>query len=218
MPRRISVSWSLGISIGGTFALQAAEHEDKAASAVIAISADSQTAVSDASSYSFLEEQARGDDRLARKTVKLGPPPYPDATALRRRATLLADLGTIERGKTFGALLREMLVDMLRAYGVLGTARALRNMNLIQHRLLREIDSLDLIANPPRLSVPVHYVFGENDALTPESLARDLPAALAAPSTTVVRVPDAGHMVHFDHPEIVRSIVSNEMQRLMEVR
>ena len=79
--------------------------------------------------------------------------------------------------------------------------------------VLPEIESLDLIANPPRLWVPVHYIFGEKDALTPASLTRALPKAIAAPGT-VVRVPDAGHMVHFDHPDIVRSIAEMETHRL----
>jgi len=204
----------LGISIGATFALQAAERERQSTSAVIAISPDAQTAISDAHSFTFLEEQARcGTERLSRKVKKLGPPPYLDSSAFQRRMTLLADLGTIEHGRKFGSLLREAFVGMLRTYGVVGTARALRNTNLILRNVLPEIESLDLIANPPRLSVPVHYIFGEKDALTPASLTRALPKAIAAPGT-VVRVPDAGHMVHFDHPDIVRSIAEMETQRL----
>jgi len=52
----------------------------------------------------------------------------------------------------------------------------------------------------------VHYMFGEDDALTPESVVKALPAAIAAPGSTVVRLPNAGHMLHFDHPDVVRSI------------
>jgi carboxypeptidase C (cathepsin A) len=37
----------------------------------------------------------------------------------------------------------------------------------------------------------------------------ELPVAIAAPATTVAVVSDAGHMVHFDHPDVVRSIVVN---------
>jgi pimeloyl-ACP methyl ester carboxylesterase len=59
------------------------------------------------------------------------------------------------------------------------------------------------------VAVPVHYVFGGNDALNPPEIVKRLPVAIAAPSTTVATVADAGHMVHFDHPDVVRSVVVN---------
>jgi pimeloyl-ACP methyl ester carboxylesterase len=80
-------------------------------------------------------------------------------------------------------------------------------MNLIQRTLLPELVSLDLFSNPPRLAVPVHYFFGEQDALTPAEVVKQLPAAIGSPGSTVLLVPHAGHMVHFDQPEIVRSVV-----------
>ena len=137
---------------------------------------------------------------------KLGRPPYTDSAAFQGRASLLADLGSIERGKNFNAILRETLLAMIRTYGLFGTAKALRNMNLIQRRLLPELVSLDLFADPPRLAVPVHYVFGEQDALTPGTIVKRLPETIAAPARTAILVPNAGHMVHFDQPQIVRSI------------
>lgn len=199
----------LGISIGGTMALRAAEHEASRVKAVVAISPDSHTAGSDAASYDFLQDRALrgGSRRLSRRVAKLKPPPYLTPAALQRRTGLLADLGTIEHERTFGALLREMLVGMVGVYGIVGTMRALRNINLVLRRLLPEIVSLDLFANPPRLTMPVHYVFGEQDALNPPSIADRLPAAIAAPGSMAVRVPDAGHMVHFDRPDVVRSVV-----------
>ena len=199
----------LGISIGGTIVLRAVEHETNRVKAVVAVSPDAQTTCSDGASYAFLQEQAlrSGSGRLRRRVLKLGQPPYVDTKAFQRRASLLADLGTIEYGRTFPALLREMLFAMIRTYGVIGTVRALRNLDLVQRQLLPEIDSVDLFANPPRIAIPVHYVFGEQDALTPASLAERLPAAIAAPAGTAVRVGNAGHMVHFDRPDIVRSIV-----------
>ena len=199
----------LGISIGGTFALQAAEQEADCVRAVVVVSPDAQTAASDAAVNAFLQEQAIGPDgrRIRRSLQKLGAPPYVDPALLQRRARLLADLGTIEYGRTFTGLLRELLIALVRTYGIAGAVRALRNMTIIQRALLPEIASLDLFVRPPRVTVPVHYVFGELDAVTPLSVVKDLPAAIAAPGTTVLRVPDAGHMVHFDHPGVVRSIL-----------
>lgn len=200
-----------GISWGATIALQAVAREPDRAKAVIAVSADVQTASSDASVHAFLHAQSvrAASRRLRRRVMKLGVPPYRDATTVQRRATLLADLGTIERGKTFATLFGETLSGLIRTYGVVGAWRALRNMNLIQGRLLPDIVSLDLFANPLRVTVPVHYVFGEQDVLTPASVVQRLSAAIAAPASTVALLPNAGHMAHFDQPDTVRSIAVN---------
>jgi proline iminopeptidase len=197
-----------GISLGATIALQAAEQAPDHAEAVIAISPDANTAHSDAAVYAFLQEQsARGDrGRLRGRLKKLGAPPYADSAAFQRRARLLADLGSIEHGKTFAAVLRETLFGMVGTYGLVGTFQALRNMNLIQRRLLLPLVSLDLLAKPPRVAIPVHYVFGEQDALTPVTIVERLPVAISAPESTVIRVAEAGHMVHFDQPEVVRGV------------
>jgi pimeloyl-ACP methyl ester carboxylesterase len=201
----------LGISLGGAIVLQAVEHERDQVTAVIVVSPDAQTAGSDASVYAFLQEQSvrAPSRRLSGRVMKLGKPPYVDSAAFQRRASLLADLGTIERGKTFSALLRETLFSMVGTYGVVGTVKALRNLNLVQRKLLPELVSLDLLANPRQVAIPVHYVFGAQDALTPAAVVKQLPAALAAPVSTVILVPDAGHMVHFDQPEVVRSVLMN---------
>ena len=197
-----------GISLGATIVLRAVEHEPDKAKSVVAISPDANTASSDASVYSFLQERSAlaGSGRLSARLKKLGEPPYTDSAAFQLRARLLTDLGGIERGKKFSALLRETLFAMIRTYGLVGTVKALHNMNLIQRQLLPQLVALDLFANPPRLAMPVHYIFGEQDPLTPAAIVKQLPVAIAAPENTVALVPDAGHMVHFDQPEVVRSI------------
>jgi pimeloyl-ACP methyl ester carboxylesterase len=103
----------------------------------------------------------------------------------------------------------ETLIGMVRAYGVVGTVTALRNMTLVQRRLLPEIASVNLFDHPSRVAVPVHCVFGERDALNSAEMVERLPAAISAPATTVVRLARAGHMAHFDRPDVVRSIARN---------
>lgn len=200
-----------GISLGATFVLRAVEQESDLTQAVITISADSDTARSDAAVDTFLHEQAARakDRRLSAKLEKLGKPPYTASPVFRRRASMLADLGGVERGMNFSSLTREALFGMLGTYGPVGTVKAVRNMNAIQDAMLPELVSLDLFADPPRLAVPIHYVFGEQDPLVPATLARQLPTAITAPACTVTLVPNAAHMVHFDQPEVVRSVVMN---------
>ena len=79
-------------------------------------------------------------------------------------------------------------------------------MNIIQRRMLADVATLDLLRHPPQLAVPVHFVFGEQDALTAAFMsASGLPRS-AAGHDSAVASPDAGHMVHFDRPDVVRSI------------
>jgi pimeloyl-ACP methyl ester carboxylesterase len=197
----------LGISIGATLVLRVVEHESVRVKAIVAVSPDLQNILSDEAASIFLQEQAgRAGSRLSRRVAKLGRPPYVDPGAFQTRARLLADLGTIEYGKTFRAQFGETLIGMVRAYGVVGTVTTLRNMALVQRRLLPEIVSVNLFEHPSRVAVPVHCVFGEQDALTSAAMVERLPAAISAPATTVVRVPNAGHMVHFDRPDVVGSI------------
>jgi pimeloyl-ACP methyl ester carboxylesterase len=197
-----------GISLGATISLLAAARDGAPVKAVIANSPDLQTRHSDAAVDAFLHEHVRraGTRRLRRALTRLGPAPYLDPRAFRRRAVLLTNFGSIERGRTFTAVLVETLVAMVGRYGVLGTVRALRNMNIVQRRMLADVASLDLFCDPPRLSVPVHFVFGEQDALTTAFTSSELPGVIGGPGTSAVRVPHAGHLVHFDQPTVVRSI------------
>jgi pimeloyl-ACP methyl ester carboxylesterase len=207
-----------GISLGATISLLAAAREGGRVQAVVANSPDLQTRAGDAAVDAFLREHVRraGTRRLRRALTKLGPPPYLDPRTFQRRAMLLTNFGSIERGRTFTALLRETLVAMVRTYGILGTVRALRNMNIIQRMMLADVSTLDLLAHPPQLSVPVHFVFGEQDALTAAFMSSELPGAIGAAGTTAVRVSDAGHMVHFDRSDVVRSIAENALRTIVE--
>jgi pimeloyl-ACP methyl ester carboxylesterase len=198
----------LAISIGGTFALQAAECERDSVRTVVTVSPDSQTTVGDAAADSFIRTRGvQGARGMRKRAIALPKPPYTDPSIFLQRTRLLSDLGAIEDGKAFAALLRELLLSVLRTYGVAGAIRTMRNMDRIQRAMMPQINSLNLLASPPRLAMPVHYVFGGRDALNPPALVEHLPAAIAAPGTTVTVVPDAGHMVHFDHPGVVRSIL-----------
>ena len=199
----------LGISLGASIALTAVAREPGLVKAIVAISPDADAAASDASASAFLHAHAEraNNGRLAAKLGKLGEPPYTEPAAFQLRARLLADLGAIEHTKTFSAVLKETLFGMLRTYGPVGTVKTLRNMNLVQRALLPELASLTLLVDPPRVQCPVHFIFGALDPLETPALIAALPAAIAAPITTVVIAPEAGHMVHFDQPGLVRDVL-----------
>ncbi len=198
----------IGISLGAYITLQAADYESNCIKKIIVISPDANTAISDASVLSFLQCQidASKNHSLAAAMKKLGQPPYLNLSAFQLRVRLLADSGSIERGKSFLTLFREIILGMIKTYGFVGFIKAMRNMNSIQRKLLPELASLNLFDKPPHLTVPIHYIFGQRDPLVPDEIVKQLPAVISAPKVMVTIVPDAGHMVHFDQPEIVREI------------
>ena len=198
----------LGISLGATLALQAAAREEGCIKALVAVSIDTDTSASDAAAFTFLQaiSNKTNNRNLARLIEKLGAPPYTTPAPFQLRARLLTDLGGIEHGKRFMVLLRGLLFSLIRTYGWVGATTALRNMNALQRKLLPELASLDLFSHWSNPTIPVHYIFGSSDPLVPSSLVEKLSGVIAQ-GDTIIALPNAGHMVHFDEPAVVRSIL-----------
>src|SRR5208282_1648565 len=96
----------LGISIGGTLAMQAAARERELVSKVVAVSPDLDTAAGDDYAYRILNDRSmkRRGKRMAGILRRLGPPPYTGPARFQQRLTLLANEGSIERDIKFGRM------------------------------------------------------------------------------------------------------------------
>ena len=199
----------LGISIGGTLAMQAAARERDIVSKVVAISPDLDAAASDEYAYEILNDRSmkRRDERMAGILRRLGPPPYTSPSRFQQRLRLLANEGSIERGRQFGGIVAAHLTSLIRCYGPAGAVSALRNSTTIQARLLPALAELRLFDSWPETTVPLRLVFGEDDILTPPSTV-EAASRLLKPEDSLAVLPRAGHMVHFDRPEAVKGIVS----------
>jgi pimeloyl-ACP methyl ester carboxylesterase len=73
--------------------------------------------------------------------------------------------------------------------------------------LLPELATLDLFTCWRQLTIPTHFIFGECDPLVTPSMQQKL-AGFMTNRDTLVSTPDAGHMVHFDVPSVVRSAIT----------
>jgi|GEM_PF-181283 len=196
----------LGISLGATIALQAAWRERDKIKSIVAVSIDTDIPTSDRAVFSFLKEASRGQEKIGRLFRKLQPPPHVDVEQFQLRARMLTEMGGIEHTKRFSEIFRSLLFSLLRTYGLFGTISTLRNMNAVARKLLPEIANLDLFANWIQPSVSVHYVFGGIDPLITPSMVEKL-SLLIADTDSVLTIPNAGHMVHFDESAITRSII-----------
>ncbi|PWT92368.1 MAG: hypothetical protein C5B54_03630 [Acidobacteria bacterium] len=197
-----------GISIGGTIALQAAVREASKLKAAVVVSVDTDTSAADQAALTFLQEGSRNGNhkKISQTLEKLGPPPYLDLKPFQSRGRLMGDLGGIEYGRRFGELFLGLLSSLVSTYGPFGTVRTLRNMNTIQRRSLAELAKLNLFANWPRPEIPVHYIFGDRDPLNSSAMVQRVSGVITE-KDTIVTLPNAGHMVHFDQPAAVRSVI-----------
>ena len=199
----------LGISIGGTLAIQAAARERELVSKVVAVSPDLDAAASDDYAYEILNDRSikRRDKRMAGILRRLGPPPYTSPSRFQQRLRLLANEGSIERDIKFGRMAATHVRSLVGCYGLAGAASTLRNTATIQARLLPALAELRLFDSWPETTVPLHLAFGEDDILTPPS-AVEAASRLLKPEDSLTVLPNAGHMVHFDRPEAVKGILS----------
>jgi pimeloyl-ACP methyl ester carboxylesterase len=83
------------------------------------------------------------------------------------------------------------------------TMRDLKNlrsgMGLSLSALFAELVSVDL-THLGEIPIPVSFVMGEGDIITPVSSARHFLTQLRAPAKHLTTVPRAGHLVEFSHP------------------
>jgi pimeloyl-ACP methyl ester carboxylesterase len=73
-----------------------------------------------------------------------------------------------------------------------------------QVRLMAEADQRDLL---PQIAVPTLLIWGELDARSPLSVARQFQEAI--PETELVVIPGAGHLSHLERPEQLNEAVRN---------
>ena len=188
----------VGVSIGATLALGAAARTPELVHAVVGISTDVDIPAAEEAVYKAM---TKSNPRLADLR-----PPILDAKRFQTRAQHLGDLGSIESGKTFGAIAGSLMTSLLGTYGPWKVPRVMRNMAAVQDRLLEPMSRVNLLAAWPGTKVPVYQVFGNNDLLVPQ-VQVDRVKTLVGPGDTVTTLDRAGHSVHFDRPQEVRSLV-----------
>ena len=74
-------------------------------------------------------------------------------------------------------------------------------MARVNHPLHLQLLSFDLGGFPPRYEIPVHYILGEADNITPAPLVKDYFDKIAAPDKTITVIPQAGHNLMYERPD-----------------
>lgn len=170
-------------------------------------------------SHSFVTERAQSEknEKALRQLREIGYPPYSDVVkGMEVKYSWLWEYGGMIDGET-GPF--PFVKAMLKApeYSLLDISRFVRGMSFSLKQLAdNERAGFWRLAAPSPASgfdVPIFFVTGENDRVTPASLIAEYEKSLKAPMKQSFIIKDTGHFAFFTEPQKFSAIVLDILNR-----
>jgi pimeloyl-ACP methyl ester carboxylesterase len=150
--------------------------------------------------YALSHATAAHDEKMLAALKQVGPPPYDTLEryglfqdCCRNPFWPPDDVAAINRMK--GVLIVSPNLSITEVYG---WTKGLRTGEKELDAMLMTME--DLRKTDTTFSVPVFFIQGENDNVTPTSLVADYVSKIQAPAKQLDIVPGAGHFVMWTHP------------------
>lgn len=156
-----------------------------------------------------------GDHKALARLARIGPPPYTGPDMARRYMTLVS-LASRHAGRR--RLLPELLSSVLTApeYSPRDKLHFFLGMKETFPRVYPRLAGLDLEARVPRLEVPVWFLLGREDYVTPSELAVRYFDKLEAPGKTLLWFEHSGHSPPFEEPDRFNAILTQQVRTAAE--
>ncbi|OJT18855.1 hypothetical protein BO221_39780 [Archangium sp. Cb G35] len=158
-----------------------------------------------------------GDYKALARLARIGPPPYTGRDMTQRYLTLYSLAG---RHAGRRGLMPELLSSMLTApeYSLRDKVQFFLGLRETFPRVYPQLAGLDLEAQVPRLEVPVWFLLGREDYVTPSELAVRYFDKLEAPRKTLLWFEHSGHSPPFEEPGRFNDILTQQVRAVAEVR
>ncbi|WPB76490.1 alpha/beta hydrolase [Archangium violaceum] len=158
-----------------------------------------------------------GDYKALARLARIGPPPYTGRDMAQRYLTLYSLAG---RHAGRRGLMPELLSSMLTApeYSLRDKVHFFLGLRETFPRVYPQLAGLDLEAQVPRLEVPVWFLLGREDYVTPSELAVRYFDKLEAPRKTLLWFEHSGHSPPFEEPRRFNDILTQQVRAVAEVR
>ncbi|MDQ7795091.1 MAG: alpha/beta hydrolase [bacterium] len=149
----------------------------------------------------------QGLTRWARRLERIGPPPYRGLAGIwraRQLRSMLFRSGGVAYGETDEArYLWKLLKLYLLApdYSLVDLGRLVWGTVFSMRLLGADLHELDLVRRVPRLDLPVYFLAGRHDRVTPSELVEEYHGALAAPRKSLIWFERSAHSPHLEEPD-----------------
>ncbi len=176
-------------------------------------------------SHNFVTERAKVEhnEKALKQLSEIGDPPYKNTVqGMNTKYSLLWEYGGMLEGET-GPYPFVMAMLKAKEYSLLDISRFVRGMSFSLEQLANNEGEnfWRLKAPDPTIGfqVPVYFITGEHDHVTPLVLIDAYVSALKAPQKGSFVLPNAGHFAFFTDPKpfarIMTRIVENTYQKTL---
>ncbi len=155
--------------------------------------------------WALQQARERQDASATRELEGLGEPPYADAVkGMNAKYEWLWTYGGMMEGQTGPSpFVKGMLCSP--DYSLMDIYHFVRGSSFSVEQLARNEGSgfwqLRAPGPKPRFEVPVYFIAGEQDRVTPTTLVNAYAQSLTAPDKQVFLIPGAGHFAFYTHPD-----------------
>ena len=194
----------VGYSIGATASLMAAVKQNDLFSNLFLVGMDVDIPAANVFTIDFALKRAseRNNRKMIKNLEELKRTPIIDAKRFQQRAKILTDLGGIKVGSNYVQLVLSTVKNMLlcKSYTIGDIVKTIKGMELCQNALLNELDTLNLFKIISAVDVPVHFIHGKRDGVSPYDIALSFYNHLQAEQKEFTTFENSAHMPHYDEP------------------
>ena len=203
----------VGYSIGATISVMAAAKDSRIFSAIVAAGIDVDIPYANQFALDFAMDKAvaKKDQKLIQKINELKKSPIVETTRFQKRAEILTNLGGMKSGSTFNSLVLSSVKNMLfsRYYRIGGLMGAIKGISFCQNALILEMNNFNLFEIVTSVSVPVHFVQGDLDAIAPPAKGKEYYECLAADRKSFTAFQRSAHMPHHEEPVKFSNLITS---------
>ncbi len=192
----------IGYSIGATVSLMAAVKQNNLFSNLflVGIDIDIQSANVFAINNAIKKATELNNKKLISKIKELDGIPIINAKRFQQRAKILTDLGGMKAGSSYNQLVFSTIRNMLfcTAYSIYDIFNTIRGMEFCQNALLKELNNLNLFKTISAVDVPLHFIHGINDGISPYDIAISFYNYINAKQKEFITFENSAHTPHYD--------------------
>jgi len=207
----------IGYSQGATLALMAASKNKTLFDRLFLAGTDIDlpTANKYAIEFAIAKATEKNKGTLLKQAIDLYKMPINNAKLFQKRAKLLTNLGGIKAGASYNKLLISTISNMItsKSYRLSDIPRMIKGMEFCQDALLPEFNVLNLFYRIDSIEVPVHFVHGKLDAISPFETAVKYYEYLRADKKTLTAFDHSAHMPHYEEPEKFERLLRDTINR-----